>query len=88
MAAGPVGAASTLRVAVDGAPWTEVDGLLAAGPQAHVYSTRPNADGTLVVQFGDGTNGALLPAGRNNVTSRYLSASNPLSSATGCATSR
>ncbi len=68
---------STLRVYVDGQPWSEVASLGQAGPQDRVYVTRVNADGSASVSFGDGVHGALLPPGRDNVVATYLEGGGP-----------
>lgn len=65
------GAANTLTVRVGGVAWTEVPTLYGQPPDAEVYTTREDADGGMIVQFGDGRTGARLPTGRNNVTARY-----------------
>lgn len=51
-----------LRVAVDGDPWTEVDDLSNHGPDDEVYVLRSGSRGLPVLRFGDGVNGAALPA--------------------------
>jgi predicted phage baseplate assembly protein len=55
---------------VDGIAWDEVPSLYGAGT-ANAFTVRLEADGGLVVQFGDGDQGARLPTGRGNVTSTY-----------------
>lgn len=67
----PSGAASTLKLSVNDVLWTEVDNLLDSGPQDHHYVVFIDVDGTTRVRFGDGTNGARLPTGQNNVTATY-----------------
>jgi predicted phage baseplate assembly protein len=42
-----------------------------------VYVTRQEDDGTTVVVFGDGRNGARLPTGRENVTAEYRKGTGP-----------
>jgi hypothetical protein len=87
--AGPPGhdgaptATSTLEVRVDSAAWTPVTDLLSHPPGAQVYTTHANADGSVVVQFGDGVHGARLPAGASNVVARYLQGGGPGGAAPG-----
>jgi hypothetical protein len=70
-AAVPGGVASSLRVMVNGVAWQEVPSFHGAGPGDQVFITRRADDGTLSVQFGDGTAGARLPSGRQNVVAPY-----------------
>jgi predicted phage baseplate assembly protein len=63
--------ASTLRINVDGAPWTEVPSLAAAGPHDPVFAVRATEDGTVEVVFGDGQYGARPPTGTENITADY-----------------
>jgi hypothetical protein len=65
------GVASTLRVWVAGVRWTEVPTFFGAAPDAQVYIVRQKDDGTSVVTFGDGVNGARLPTGGGNVVASY-----------------
>jgi len=65
------GAASSLRVMVDGVRWTEVPTLYGAGEHDPVYRTRIADDGTLTVQFGDGSQAARTPTGRQNLVATY-----------------
>lgn len=51
-----------LRIAVSGDPWREVDDLSLCGPSDEVYCVRAGVRGLPVVRFGDGQNGAALPA--------------------------
>jgi hypothetical protein len=67
----PPGMRSTLVVRVDGVEWSEVAGLLEAGPADTVYMLRTAADGRTEVLFGDGVHGSRLPSGRDNVTASY-----------------
>ncbi|MFB7504539.1 putative baseplate assembly protein [Streptomyces broussonetiae] len=67
----PEGAASTLRIRVDGILWYEVDTLAAAGPHDRVYTTSTTEDGRIRVTFGDGTHGSRLPNGHENVRATY-----------------
>jgi hypothetical protein len=67
----PRGAASTLEIRVKGVLWHEVPSFYGAVPGDRDYVTRRADDGTVTVQFGDGTSGARLPTGANNVTANY-----------------
>lgn len=67
----PTGAASTLRVFVDGELWREVDSFAGYGPRDRVHITQVLSDGRVVVRFGDGVQGARLPTGVENVRARY-----------------
>ncbi|MGR7026157.1 putative baseplate assembly protein [Geodermatophilus sp. URMC 62] len=70
-AAVPGGVATSLLLTVNGVTWREVGSLYAAGPVDQVFTTRLADDGTMTVQFGDGTTGARLPTGRQNVVATY-----------------
>jgi hypothetical protein len=63
--------ASTVKVRVDGEPWTEVASFYGQQPDAQVFVTREGVDGKTHVDFGDGINGARLPTGVNNVVADY-----------------
>jgi len=65
------GARSTLEVRVDGVRWDEAESLVDAGPRDERYVTRRADDGTTVVIFGDGVNGARPPTGAENVSVDY-----------------
>jgi hypothetical protein len=67
----PSGAASTLTIRVGGVAWTEVSSLYQAAPTDRVFITRRQDDGTTLVMFGDGVNGARLPSGNSNITATY-----------------
>jgi hypothetical protein len=69
--AGPAGTVSTLELRVNAARWTEVPGLYGQPADAPVYELRLADDGRSVVQFGDGTMGAIPPTGAGNVTATY-----------------
>jgi len=60
-----------VTILVNHVEWTEVDSLFASGPKDQVYILREDSSGNTWVQFGDGTNGAALPSGINNVTAQY-----------------
>jgi predicted phage baseplate assembly protein len=65
------GGESTLAVKVDGLPWSEVGSLYQQAADARVYAMRSEDDGTSKVYFGDGSSGARLPSGTENVTVSY-----------------
>ncbi len=62
---------STLEVLVNGAAWREVPTLYGQGPASRVYSVEVDETGAATVTFGDGTYGARLPTGIENVAARY-----------------
>ncbi len=64
---------STLEIRVNGVRWREVDSLHDAGPRDRVYMVREAIDGVATAIFGDGTHGARLPSGRENVVALYRS---------------
>ncbi|HVO08506.1 MAG TPA: hypothetical protein VMT83_17065, partial [Burkholderiaceae bacterium] len=64
-----------LEVYVNGRLWTRVASFFGRGPQEEIYIVREDADGASWIQFGDGTTGARLPSGINNVTAQYRSGS-------------
>jgi photosystem II stability/assembly factor-like uncharacterized protein len=67
------GAKSTLEVRVDDVLWENVDTLYQQDTQLQGYIIRLTNDGTPVVTFGDGENGARLPTGEENITAIYRS---------------
>ncbi|MDJ0734398.1 MAG: putative baseplate assembly protein [Nostocaceae cyanobacterium] len=67
------GAASSLEVRVDGVKWSEVDTLYEKDNQLQGYIIRLTNDGTPIVTFGDGEDGARLPTGEENITATYRS---------------
>ena len=67
----PTGRQSTLQVQVNGAAWTEVDSLYGTTSSQQVFDVLNQSDGTADVQFGDGSEGALLPTGQNNLIANY-----------------
>jgi predicted phage baseplate assembly protein len=62
--------ASTLTVSIDGARWAEAESLLGLGASARAYEVDRPPDGSTVVTFGDGTDGA-RPATGASVHARY-----------------
>jgi hypothetical protein len=69
--AGPAGTVSTLELRVGGVRWMEVPGLFGQPGNAPVYELRLAEDGRSVVQFGDGSMGAIPPTGAGNLTATY-----------------
>jgi predicted phage baseplate assembly protein len=67
----PSGAQAALTLRVGGVAWTRVPYLHGQAPDALVYALRYAADGTTVVELGDGVMGARLPAGIDNVVASY-----------------
>ena len=62
---------STLRVRVDGIEWCEVPSFYGQPPDARVFVTREDDEDRTHVRFGDGENGARLPAGTDNIVASY-----------------
>jgi predicted phage baseplate assembly protein len=58
-------------VRVNGLLWQEVSHLFDRGPKEHIYVTRSDESGKIIVQFGNGQIGARLPSGRDNVQASY-----------------
>ncbi|HEY7430137.1 MAG TPA: hypothetical protein VH641_05315 [Streptosporangiaceae bacterium] len=67
----PDGAASTLHLQVDGVEWAQVPSLDAAGVGERVYALKGEDGGAVRIVLGDGTHGARLPTGVENVTATY-----------------
>lgn len=70
-AATPAGAEDTLRVRVNGVLWHRADRPAELTPADREYVLRTDTDGKAVVVFGDGTHGARLPTGSENVRATY-----------------
>ncbi len=62
---------STLSVRVNGLAWTKVVSFFGQPPNATIFATAQDSAGNTRVQFGDGVNGARLPAGTGNVIATY-----------------
>jgi hypothetical protein len=62
---------STLAITVNKQAWTEVDNFYGQPPDARVFVTMQDDAGNSTVHFGDGVNGARLPAGSGNVLATY-----------------
>jgi hypothetical protein len=67
----PTGSQSTLNVRANSVSWSEVPTLYGQGPSQQVFASLNHADGTTDVFFGDGTEGATLPTGVNNIIASY-----------------
>jgi predicted phage baseplate assembly protein len=68
------GSESTLDIRVNAVQWQQVASLYgqpAAGKDSQVYSVRLDDDGVSTVIFGDGTSGARLPTGQENLQATY-----------------
>jgi hypothetical protein len=65
------GAASSLKMLVNGIQWTEVPAFDGQGPADRVFVTHNGDDGKTTVLFGDGISGARLPTGQGNVQALY-----------------
>jgi hypothetical protein len=70
-AATPSGSASTLEVTVNGAAWELVPTLYQQAPNAQVFTAINASNGSALVQFGDGIEGATVPTGQNNILANY-----------------
>lgn len=60
-----------LQIYVDGRQWTRVDSFFGRGKDEQIYIVRQDAQNNSWVQFGDGTTGARLTSGVDNVTAVY-----------------
>jgi hypothetical protein len=70
-------AARSVRVEVEGEPWTRVRSFLKSGPDDAHYVVRVGEGGASVIEFGDGEHGRRPPTGGvvraiNRVGSRYV----------------
>ncbi|MBM3946577.1 MAG: hypothetical protein FJ315_04140, partial [SAR202 cluster bacterium] len=54
-----------------GLVWREVSGLFSSGPQDRVFTVRTDDEGRATVSFGDGSHGARLPSGNENIVAKY-----------------
>jgi predicted phage baseplate assembly protein len=73
----PGGTQSTLEVRVDGVRWQEEPSLFGLGPNDQKFTVRIEDDGQTNVIFGDGTMGARLTSGVENVAATYRSGLGP-----------
>jgi hypothetical protein len=62
---------STVRVWVDQVEWTETSSFFNRTASDHIFVTKEDERGRTHVLFGDGTNGARLPSGQNNLVATY-----------------
>jgi len=74
---------STLAVSVNGRLWDEAKTFYQQPPDAEIFVTREDEQQKTHVQFGDGSNGARLPTGVNNVVANYRYGSGAVSPAAG-----
>ena len=65
------GGQTTLEVRVNDVLWREVSSFYDHGPEERIYVTRIDDQGKTTVIFGDGTTGARLPTGQENVKAKY-----------------
>jgi hypothetical protein len=67
----PTGAVTTLTVRVNDLEWHERRDLYGLGPRDRDYVVTIDDEGKATVEFGDGTTGARLPSGGENVRAQY-----------------
>ena len=67
----PTGAASSLSVSVNGAAWNLVPTLYRQPPQAQVFTSVTQSNGSTQVIFGDNVEGSTVPTGQNNIVAAY-----------------
>ncbi|MGA3129729.1 MAG: putative baseplate assembly protein [Terracidiphilus sp.] len=67
----PTGAASSLSVSVNGAAWQLVPTLYQQPPQAQVFTSVTQSNGSTQVIFGDNVEGSTVPTGQNNIVATY-----------------
>lgn len=65
------GVQSTLVVRVNDVQWQETDNLAFVGASDRSFVTATDDGGTTTVRFGDGTHGARLPTGVENIKAAY-----------------
>jgi hypothetical protein len=70
-AATQTGGMAALKVGVDGILWDQAAKLYGLAPRDRMFTASQGADGKYNVQFGNGTVGARLPTGSENVTASY-----------------
>lgn len=64
-----------LAIYVNGREWKQVDSFFGRDKDERIYIVREDAEGNSWVQFGDGTSGARLTSGVNNVTAVFRTGS-------------
>lgn len=69
----PGGSASTLQLRVNNLLWEQAASLYGLDSHDEDYIVRIDDDGKASIIFGDGTKGARLPTGENNITAIYRS---------------
>jgi predicted phage baseplate assembly protein len=67
----PHGSANTLRLWVDEQEWHEVRSFYNIGKDERAFKTYLDRDNKMIVQFGEGINGARPTSGRGNITATY-----------------
>ena len=67
------GAASSLKVDVDGIEWFERESLAGLGPKDRAFTTLTDDAGSTTLVFGNGVQGARLPSGVENIRAVYRS---------------
>lgn len=72
-ASNPSGVESTLNLFVNDIEWHESDSLAALSPNERSFITKTDDDGKLSVIFGNGSEGARLPTGIENIRAEYRS---------------
>jgi hypothetical protein len=65
------GYSSTVQVWVNNVEWMEVRSFYGQPANAQIFITKEDEQGQTHVIFGDGTNGARLPTGVNNIVATY-----------------
>ena len=70
-ASNPSGGQTTLEVRVNDVLWHEVPSFFDHSSEERIYVTRLDDEGKTTVIFGDGTTGARLPTGQENVKAKY-----------------
>lgn len=73
----PSGVESTLDLRTNDVLWTETASLFFLGPRTQNYAVRIDDDANATLIFGDGTRGARLPGGTENVVATYRTGIGP-----------
>jgi predicted phage baseplate assembly protein len=77
-AATATGGETTLEVRVNDVLWSEASSLYGLNGRSQNYIVRNDNEGNSTLTFGDGTSGARLPSGQENVYARYRSGIGPV----------